>query len=183
MAKRFGRNQRRQMRERIGDLEGVIDGMTALVKKAADARDMYRNRLDSWADEILHLVGDNSAFLETLSQMGMPQMGSMRFPDRTPLRVRFAMLGAGDHEITMSTIRAFVYTLETRFEAIDRRIYVRLMCRDDPERQLAMALDERMFANPSPRMVQDMAIMVAKGLAEAMGRPSLAAARTAHSHA
>lgn len=69
MAKRFGRNQRRHLREEIATKNELLS--EALNRSAARGREAaeLRNRLTRWAEEILHLMGEDSAFNEQLRRV------------------------------------------------------------------------------------------------------------------
>lgn len=66
MARRFGRNQRRQMQERIVNLLAAQAEVHDYLREARDEARELRQRLEKWASEILHLMGPDHAFNEQL---------------------------------------------------------------------------------------------------------------------
>lgn len=69
MAKRFGRNQRRAMREeisRIGEERSITRGQLVRSEQRFSA---LENRLGQWADDVLRLMGPDSAFNEQVRRM------------------------------------------------------------------------------------------------------------------
>ena len=71
MAKRFGRNQRRKMRQQIETLEVEKAHVEKIYGQARDRAWQLEQRLYDWAREIRHLLGDNSAFNEQLRRYRM----------------------------------------------------------------------------------------------------------------
>lgn len=71
MAKRFGRNQRRHMREEIATKNELLS--EALNRSAARGREAneLRGRLETWARDVMHLMGDDSAFNERVKRMAV----------------------------------------------------------------------------------------------------------------
>lgn len=71
MAKRFGRNQRRHMREEIATKNELLS--EALNRSAARGREAaeLRARLERWAADVMRLMGDDSAFNERAKRMSI----------------------------------------------------------------------------------------------------------------
>lgn len=71
MAKRFGRNQRRHMREEIATKNELLS--EALNRSAARGREAaeLRSRLERWAGDVMRLMGDDSAFNERVKRMSI----------------------------------------------------------------------------------------------------------------
>ncbi len=71
MAKRFGRNQRRHMREEIATKNELLS--EALNRSAARGREAaeLRSRLETWARDVMRLMGDDSAFNERVKRMAV----------------------------------------------------------------------------------------------------------------
>jgi len=69
MAKRFGRNQRRAMREKLATKDEMLT--EALNRSGERQREIQqlRARLTDWATEILYLMGSDSAFNEQLRRI------------------------------------------------------------------------------------------------------------------
>lgn len=68
MAKRFGRNQRRHMREEIAAKnEMLTEALNRSRERGREAAEL-RQRLENWATEILHLMGPDHAFNEQLQR-------------------------------------------------------------------------------------------------------------------
>jgi hypothetical protein len=64
MASRFGRNQRRKMREQIAQLNKQHTSETEARKLAESYERETRYRLDAWAADIRNLLGNDSVFNE-----------------------------------------------------------------------------------------------------------------------
>ncbi len=71
MARRFGRNQRRQMREQIATAQRAHAYATDRYREAEKTANQLRDRLERWAEEIRHIMGDDSAFNEQLRVIRM----------------------------------------------------------------------------------------------------------------
>lgn len=76
MSRRFGRNQRRAMRETIAEKDrqiAVSNEMFSEVSNRSAARkreaDELRGRLETWARDVMRLMGDDSAFNERVKRM------------------------------------------------------------------------------------------------------------------
>lgn len=75
MARRFGRNQRRHMREEIirrdeaiaAKNEQLSEALNRSAERGREAAEL-RQRLEDWATEILHLMGRDHAFNEQLAR-------------------------------------------------------------------------------------------------------------------
>lgn len=90
MSKRFGRNQKRRLREEIAAKNEMLsEALNRSAERAADAR-YLRQRLEEWATEILHLMGPDSAFNEKLTRYRTEGlMDRLRLnPVRAPITMR-----------------------------------------------------------------------------------------------
>ena len=67
MARRFGRNQRRQLREQLAKAERAHAYATDRYRTAEREQGRLRQRLEDWAQEIRHIMGADSAFNEHLA--------------------------------------------------------------------------------------------------------------------
>lgn len=65
MSKRFGRNQRRKMREEIARKTEAHERASALASYQSDIARRLEQELRDWDDEITHLLGVYSAFRRT----------------------------------------------------------------------------------------------------------------------
>lgn len=179
MAKRFGRNQRRKLRQENEALAGYL--RVAIDRKVAveEANHALERRLIDWADEVLHLCGDCSAYNETLRQMlrldDRPSYDVPLLPTSLPscaVASRHSYLP--ESTVAMRTIEAFVYTMTMRPEAIPPRLHFALVSKAGPI--VAYAVDRQLFLNPSPRMVGDMALRIARDMAAYLRGQNRAAA-------
>lgn len=76
MSKRFGRNQRRHMRERIANLLAAQAEAHDHLRKARDEASELRSRLHRWAEDVAQLMGPDSAFNEQVRRMAVEDVRS-----------------------------------------------------------------------------------------------------------
>lgn len=69
MSKRFGRNQRRKMREHVAALTRGIESATMTIAEERRHSSELRARLNIWARDILQLMGRDSAFNEQVRRI------------------------------------------------------------------------------------------------------------------
>jgi hypothetical protein len=130
MARRFGRNQRRQMREEIATKNELLS--EALNRSAARGRevDMLRGRLEQWAGEVVHLMGRDSAFNERVAKMTVND----RYMDRLRLRpIEFVPLGRGPDRMPVATVETIITALIWRLR----------MSRDEFQHMIRIELEAR----------------------------------------
>lgn len=171
MAKRFGRNQRRRMREEIADTKAqlvrAINREDRLYARAKQAE----HKLEMWARDIIALTTDHSAFRLIWSEMFSRQVDMLRFPavERTH-SMDMTIAGAPmPTKMSHSVIEAFIYTLQADMSD-PRRIIVRLRNEARPTEDWRYAIDARTFRAMPPRLVQSMADQIARQLAEHVRR-------------
>lgn len=76
MSARFGRNQRRKMREQVASLTASRDThVRRTVEAQAETREIA-SRLHRWAEDIAQLMGPDSAFNEQVRLMGVEDVHS-----------------------------------------------------------------------------------------------------------
>lgn len=84
MAKRFGRNQRRKMREALAEKQDALEN--AVIGRVEERRraNELEARLSRWAKDVVQLMGRDSAFNEQVRRMQVSestlQSGRFRFP-------------------------------------------------------------------------------------------------------
>lgn len=77
MSKRFGRNQRRQMREQIAGLAAYgREAFDKYERVSREAREL-RDRLERWAHDVVQLMGRDSAFNEQIARRGVEDVYAM----------------------------------------------------------------------------------------------------------
>jgi hypothetical protein len=113
MASRFGRNQRRKMREQIAQLNKQHTSETEARKLAESYERETRYRLDAWAADIRNLLGNDSVFNERYqSLVAHTSMAPyMRIPK--PLRTIDVSVGRPAMETLSNdaTIRAAIWRI------------------------------------------------------------------------
>ncbi len=171
MARRFGRNQRRQMRQQVQRLEHDLHVTGDRYRRvAADRRDL-EVRMRDWADRMLSCLGEESVFHEQLAvRLGnVPQPRHGRELGRS-LRDRgfIAAGGALGNEVAQQVVETVVFLLEED-EAFSQRAGDRVAyVIQGPRGGANMVLDLRTLAMagfPS-HMVAHMAEAVARSLAD-----------------
>lgn len=71
MSRRFGRNQRRKLRDEVARLEAVSSGHYADKLTYLRRLERAEGEMVEWADRILTLLGPNSAFARELNRLGV----------------------------------------------------------------------------------------------------------------
>ena len=163
MAKRFGRNQRRQMREQIADLDHKLAAQREATRRVANDAEALRHRLTDWAKEILHLMGSDSAFNEQLRRVrnvgGMdPLMLSPVHASTIAMRDQPPQWERVSDVITACLMRC-------RLKSDDLRGQIALEISDHMGQLAAYALPEARRRNWSPRDIRYMAELIAQELA------------------
>lgn len=141
MSRRFGRNQRRKMREEIEALQCEAHNYEALSAQYADHRDQLARRLERWATDVRRLAGDYSPFNERLNKMGwdLEKNGyRIRFTPRRAAAVVSPVPQVSAE--TYATIEALVMALKIDARPVERRALVRLIL-PAPTENLYFAVD------------------------------------------
>lgn len=180
MSKRFGRNQRRKMREEIAMKNEMLS--EALGRSDAKAREVQelRNRLSLWAEDIAHLLGPESAFNERVMRREVRDIHAfsgvlqMLPPVRllTPARVpeempQFASIG--------SVIEAAIYLARLGGSPADKMRRELRIVLESRNGDVAYAMSDARHRRWSPRDVRYMADIIALEMAEHLSQEGRAA--------
>ena len=76
MSKRFGRNQRRKLREEIATKNEMLSEALNRSRARKIEADELRSRLHTWAEDVAQLMGPDSAFNEQVRRMGVEDVHS-----------------------------------------------------------------------------------------------------------
>ncbi len=116
MSRRFGRNQRRRLREEIASknemLSEALNGSAARGREAAE----LRSRLHLWAEDIAQLMGPDSAFNERVRRMAVE--------DAYALGDRLRIIPVDLMEIVPRSAQAPNASVETIIEALIWRLHI-----------------------------------------------------------
>lgn len=115
MAARFGRNQRRKMRDALTEKDRQISVMNemlteAMNRSAACGREVasLRQRLEAWARDVMHLMGEDSAFNERVRRMTIDERyagaGQLEFAPIVDLSPVSRSMKASATPITVRTV-------------------------------------------------------------------------------
>lgn len=166
MGKRFGRNQRRKLRE---ENQQLMNTCMELARDRAGFEKLaneWRDRIDRWASEIRYLLGDNSAFNETLKRVRVENLdalgGRLRLcNDNQPVSFTVKSLLV---EESFSIIEAFYMTARVEPDRYKPNITVLIEDRDG--NAVALAVDRQRLTNWSPRVIRENAQMIALQMAQ-----------------
>lgn len=122
MSKRFGRNQRRKMREEIAAAKAAHDHVSEKLAKSQREYDELSVRLHRWAQDVLDLIGKDSAFNEAIHHIELENLrdmgGVMNFSRPAPL------LGPYDKKPVYfdpgTVIQALIYTAHLDADIVTR---------------------------------------------------------------
>ena len=165
MAKRFGRNQRRHMREEIAKK----DQMLATSRSEAAA---LRHRLTEWSTEILHLLGSDSAFNEQLRRIRNEGLLDRLQLSPIPAPV-FMRDRAPQWERVSDVITACIMRCQIRSDDLRGQIAVEIG--DHMGQLVAYAISEDRRQAWTPRDIRYMAEMIANEMANHLARRMAAA--------
>jgi hypothetical protein len=167
MGKRFGRNQRRRLLERVEAAEfaeTLAKGWVQLNREKIDHAASLERQLTMWARDILRLCGENSAFLRTWTMMESRGEPRFRFAE-VPRLATFSPDMPMTESIAWQTIEAFVYTLDAFPDAVRQSLIIELRERGSPN-AWSFALDRETFYAMPPRFEERMGERIAHLLAE-----------------
>lgn len=159
MSKRFGRNQRRAMREVIARKDSALDGafeeidrQRALTKRAWEKAKLLEDRLSRWASRIHAIVGPGSAFaLDPATQKVSDDYFEMIALGGRPHRIRppralslVDLLESKPMPIDTAymVVEAFALFAEHHEDALRHRQIVEIRSRDG---RLALTMDDRTY--------------------------------------
>ncbi len=171
MAKRFGRNQRRHMREEIARLDRAHRYAVDRYEQAERDAGVLRSRLERWATDIRHLLGDESAFNETVRRIEVDNVrdygGGLRLapqsPTVAPVRTRGEMPFYGS---VSTVIEAALYVANVSVdirERMSQQVRIRLTGRNG---DVAYAMNSERHHAWSPRDVDEIGRMIAHEMAK-----------------
>ncbi len=173
MARRYGRNQRRQARETVAQLEHDLQVAGSRYRTAVEKRSADSMRFRRLAANLIDELPENSALLEELS---VEMLHSW-----PPIRNRRAEVGGGRPQVkpreflkqaaidnekcAVRIIELVTYQLQVHKDLLDDRI--RFMVVNDKTDAVAYCIDARSFMTRgfSDRMVKELAEQIARELA------------------
>lgn len=171
MAKRFGRNQRRQMREQVAQLTMSRD---IHVQRVVEAQGRAR-QLQHAVRELIDELPENSALLDPLLEEVVrdwpPQVNRREWVEKRGGRRRvvgdFAMVSP---DAAMQLVDLMTYQLQADPDIISQRIRFKVVHDKGPGSAYAVDLDYVRLHGFSERMVQEMAIKIARDLGAHVGK-------------
>ena len=164
MAKRFGRNQRRRMREDMARLSAKVGEATELLGIAARENREWKRRTAEWRDEIIRLLGEKSAFLDEPPEVTDLQPGR---PQRAVPQGRITTIEMPDNVPPMQQMDyVILHKLDTACDADYATMskLMRVICTNGDERVLAVS-DEYMHLGLAERDVWYLANQLAHDFA------------------
>lgn len=165
MAKRFGRNQRRQMREEIAKAQRAHEYATNRYRDAERERARLEERLARWATEILHLLGRDSAFNEQLTRYRTA--GHMPTLKLLPIRNAPVAPLPGDvprYERISDVIEACIMRCRIKSNDLERMIAVEIG--DHMGTLVAYGVPEERRRKWSPRDIEMIGQLIANEMAQ-----------------
>ena len=166
MAKRFGRNQKRRLREEAQTEINRFKGI-ALEEQKKFLR--YTSEIESWARDIVHHFGSDSVFNKNLKRIRVSHVPSPYYNLGASSRIKLP--NTFDNEVPFATsyeiIRALVLSLRVYDEPRDHRVYVQL---ESPDGKCYMAVDKQTLHDMPPRVVNELAVHIANELSQHVGK-------------
>ena len=143
MAKRFGRNQRRKMREEIAAANEWADYWQHWAEQYRHNAVVLRGRLNRWADDVRSLMGADSAFNEQISRVRSDPWGpTIRLNPQSHCvaTMPFAPVEAIEAQ---RVIEALIYRLDVKRDNYSEMVRIELV--NEREETIAYAVSERHF--------------------------------------
>jgi hypothetical protein len=175
--KRFGRNQRRQMREQIAALSVTAD---ALRKRTGEAEQRARHaehELERWAADVQQLAGENSAYCYHMSQVGYDLRRSGPIIELAPRDYRGSRFDPFNGELRQAraSIQALVLALQMDVERFPDRVMFKLVPHGTERfgREILpsyYALDIKTLRTMPPRAVEGFGRQIAEAIADLIRR-------------
>lgn len=170
MSKRFGRNQRRKLREEVANLTASRDlHVQRTVRAQAETRELAL-RLSTWAEDIAHMLGRESAFNEQVMRQQVRDVRSFGGALRMMPPVRLLAPTRGPEEPPQfasveNVIEAAIYLARIDGPPADRmRRQLRIVL-ESRNGDVAYAMSDDRHRRWSPRDVRYMAEMIALEMA------------------
>ena len=166
MANRFGRNQRRKMREQIYAAQSDVNRLNKAVVEANVRADRLAKRIENWASDIAQLLGPTSAYNERPMSVHLEDVrhlgGVMRMEP-----MRMAELTQPDSQISefATIIDLAVHTAEISKESRDRMSEEMRIKIESRHGNIAYAINQDRAKNWSPCDITCMAEMIANRMA------------------
>lgn len=175
MSKRFGRNQKRKMREEIQRKDNALDECFRLQDGLEQNLRDLRYKMEMWARDIVHVFGRDTPFADEYGRRATsytPRAGDrLQFsPPPRPMQLRELQAMTLEDTVTVSrrVIEAFVAVLDIYPDKFEPRILVELDAGQIGRSYYA--IDRKMLESLPPRAVEGIAVQIAEGLARTMGR-------------
>lgn len=171
MSKRFGRNQRRHMRDEIATSREMLS--EAMNRSAARGREVaeLKHRLTSWAGDIAQLLGPESAFNEQVMRREIRDMRALGGALRMLPPVRLSAPLLGPDEVPQfaevgSVIEAAIYLARVDGDEAGRmRGQIRIFL-ESRNGDVAYAMNDDRHRRWSPRDIEYMSQMIALEMAK-----------------
>lgn len=174
MGKRFGRNQKRKMREEIQRKDNALDECFRLRDGLErNLRDLHF-KMEGWARDIVHVFGRDTPFAAEYGRRAIsyiPRAGDrLQFsPPPRPMQLHELQAMTLEDAVTVSrrVLEAFVTVLDVYPDKFEPRILVELDAGNVGRSYYA--IDRTMLESLPPRAVEGIAAEIAKGLAAILG--------------
>ena len=168
MAKRFGRNQRRKMRDELSAKASQIDSLSTRLDRANRDYGEISVRLHRWAQDVLDLAGPDSAFNEMMRQVEVDarqfDYGRMDLAAPVQMPLRHADRRYPFYVMPEKVIEAMIYTAHLDSDITLRmREQVRICIQSKSGKYALAVSDDR---NWTSRDVDVLSRMIAQEIAQ-----------------
>jgi hypothetical protein len=129
MAKRFGRNQRRKMRDEIASVQWELKSSRKSENETNARYVELSRRLTSWAEEVLRLMGQDSAFNEQVRRMAVEDVRSYGGVLRLAPPIRMPVFSPREKPIPLSSytvIEALIWRLHVSADEFSDMVRIEL---------------------------------------------------------
>lgn len=170
MSKRFGRNQKRKMREELSNLEYLKNESEGLKNYYRDKFHDYELRLTSWAKRMNHLVGPEHPLNEEIHRIFLKRNPNIheRFKFMKPTRLSLTDAldkSLSDPYIASEFIQTVLHTVDLRRDTNTFRVIVQLLA---PDKQCYYAIDDQILyeGRTDPKFIYWLSESIAHKLSE-----------------
>lgn len=177
MSKRYGRNQRRKHRETIALLREAIGKRELEAVKQKRRADQLEEELANWNDEIIHLLGNHTAFQRTIPMLKVRDLDDFRRMAAPPdMRAAMRVALMADGPLMPESMTVEVLLMHKLFLTIEHDIgmlrnFVRLRI-EDTRHNACYALSDDLLRSRgmSERDVEWMAVKIAREMVYLMNK-------------
>lgn len=168
MSRRFGRNQRRQLREQIAKLEEKASRALSDLSDMTEQRNKLTAELDRWAKDIRHLLGADSAFNREPSEITVEDYlldeGAMYVDPAVGVPI-LPRLGVRHMLTARETIEAAICSFELRQDDYAQMLRIMLVTKKG---RVGYAINDTRLHRMSPRDIDVLSETIAHEIAEFM---------------